>query len=169
MTSIILADYSSLVAESAALKGEELVSLWTEQLPYYCRDEYLTSTLRPTEIVRIKHGTFEYIFDHYTLHEANGTVPYTIWEEDRLILVCGRSCKPTVARRRDDARLRSRPVSGRVKLPSNNTSLERERSCWTAATRIDGASINTCKTRSNVRSTCIESLFIGFAIMGRRD
>ncbi len=106
MTQGARTDYLPLITESAHLTGDELVCLWAEQLPYLCREEYLASTLRPTEILRIKQGTFEYIFDQYSLLEANGTLPYSMWEEDRLILVCGRSCRPADARRRHDSRLR---------------------------------------------------------------
>lgn len=101
-----LVDYVALTTEAAELQGEELISYWIEQLPYFCRDEYLASTLRPTDILRVTHGAFEYVFDHYTQFEANGTVPYSTWEEDRLIVVCGRSCQPRRPRRRDDTRLR---------------------------------------------------------------
>src|SRR5262245_45252816 len=106
MISQATAEYDLLVAESTGLVGDELIAFWEEQLPYFCRDEYLGSTLRPTEIVRVKFGTFEYIFDHYSAFEALGIVPYSIWQEDRLVVVCGRSTKPMRPRNRDDARLR---------------------------------------------------------------
>ena len=97
-------DYGPLVLEATGLAGEDLIRFWAEQLPYFCRDGYLARTLRPTEILRFHYETFGYVFDNYTLLEAQGIVPYSPFEEDRLIVACGRS-KPG-KRSRDDYRLR---------------------------------------------------------------
>ena len=96
--------YEGLIDESAGLGGEDLIAYWVEQLPYLCRDEYLASTLRPTEILRFRQGSFEYVVDHYTALEHRGEVPYSAWDEDRLVVASGRSAPQR--RRRDDARLR---------------------------------------------------------------
>lgn len=98
------ADYRALIEEAAGLAGEELVLYWMEQLPYLCRDEYLASTLRPTEIIRFRQGSFEYVIDQYTALEHRAEIPYSFWEEDRLIVACGRS-RPQIGRR-DGGRLR---------------------------------------------------------------
>ena len=95
--------YAEIVRESVGLAGEELITYWATQLPYFSRDEYLESTLRPTEIMRFGNGTFEYVYDHYTAFEHRGEVPYDAWEEDRLVVACGRSAPEK--RRRDDGRL----------------------------------------------------------------
>ena len=97
-------EYDLLVRGAVGLEGEQLISYWLEQLPFYCRDEYLTSTLRPTETLRFRHGSFEYVLDHYTALEHRGEVPYSAWEEDRSIVALGRSAPSK--RRRDDGRLR---------------------------------------------------------------
>jgi hypothetical protein len=97
-------EYDTLMRDAVRLEGEQLISYWLEQLPFYCRDEYLASTLRPTEILRFRHGSFEYLLDYYTALEHRGEVPYSAWEEDRLIVAFGRSAPRK--RQRDDGRLR---------------------------------------------------------------
>jgi hypothetical protein len=51
-----------------------------------------------------RHGTFEYVFDHYTSFEDARVVPYSVTEEGRLVIAFGRSAP--LQRPRDDNRLR---------------------------------------------------------------
>ncbi len=58
----------------------------------------------PDEIVQVRHGTFEYVFDNYQGLEQKGAVPFSPVEDGRLIVAYGRSAPDL--RRRDDYRLR---------------------------------------------------------------
>jgi hypothetical protein len=51
------------VQRSEMLEPPERGAFWADALPYFCRDQYLDSALRPVEIIGIRHGTFEYIWD----------------------------------------------------------------------------------------------------------
>ncbi len=97
-------DYAEVVRQAGNLGYEEFISFLQERLPYVWRDAYLLLTPRPTEIVRFRHGTFEYIFDDYGSLEARGVVSSSKYEQARLVVAHGRS-EPR-PRRRDDSRLR---------------------------------------------------------------
>lgn len=75
-----------------------------EELPYLWRDAYEKMTLRPTSIVRIRHNSFNYIYDNYSYLESTGAVPYDPVIEDRLVAVLGLSGPRKMAR--DDYRLK---------------------------------------------------------------
>src|SRR5215813_8590440 len=97
-------DYAALLDE-ARLEGEtNLPSYLWKQLPIKWRDLYMTSVNRPTNIVRLRSRTFEYIFDIYSELEAGGEVPYDQTVEDRVVAVFGLSVRPQ--EQRDGARLR---------------------------------------------------------------
>jgi hypothetical protein len=98
-------DYVAFLRSAGVVNPDELVALLKTELPYLCRDAYLESTLRPTEILRFQHGTFEYVFDNYTALETANVVPYSLWEESRLVVACGTS-SPQKTRGRDDSRLK---------------------------------------------------------------
>jgi hypothetical protein len=98
-----VAEYQSLVQSSAGLAGEELISFWADELPFFCRDAYLALTRRPTEILRLPYGAFDYIFDCYQGSEEEREILGSDWAEGRLVVACGRS-KPE-PRKRDDYRL----------------------------------------------------------------
>src|SRR6266536_2586556 len=97
-------DYQAIIAEALATSIEQLVAFLSAELPYIWRDEYLAATTLPTSVVRIRHDSFEYIYDNYTMLEALGEVPYHPKAESRLVAVHGISApRPT---KRDDYRLR---------------------------------------------------------------
>jgi len=103
-TDIQAVDYGALLREAGGARGADLVEFMCRELPYACRDAYLATTSRPTEIVRIRYGTFEYVFDDYTSLEARGAVPYSEDEEGRLVVALGQSAPSN--RQRDDYRLK---------------------------------------------------------------
>ncbi len=61
-------------------------------------------TPRPTEILRITQGSFEYIYDAFDLLVAQGLVPDDPDTESRLVVAVGFSAPPE--KQRDDPRLR---------------------------------------------------------------
>jgi hypothetical protein len=96
--------YETLLREADGLTQAESLGYFEEHLPYVCRDAYQARAGRSAVILRIHHGTFEYVFDHYTSLEASGVVPYSASEESRLVVAYGRSAPQR--RARDDYRLR---------------------------------------------------------------
>jgi hypothetical protein len=59
-------DYESLLHD-ARLEGATKVSLYLRQhLPFRWRNLYVAAVSRPTNIVRIQRGTFEYFLDIYS-------------------------------------------------------------------------------------------------------
>ena len=92
------------MAASAGYQGEPLIEWLWDELVYCFRDAYVELTPRRTDIVRIKQGPFEYVYDDYASLEAQGLVPRHPTMEARLVVAVGRSAprKP----KRDDARLR---------------------------------------------------------------
>ena len=97
-------DYDVLWRETEGLNPDEALGYFEKHLPYVCRDAYIATSTRPAVILQIRHGDFEYVFDHYTSLEASGAVPYSATEESRLVVACGRSAPRK--RARDDYRLR---------------------------------------------------------------
>ncbi|MBS1851377.1 MAG: hypothetical protein JST79_10725 [Acidobacteria bacterium] len=96
-------DYERVLVDAASASCGILEFL-LEELPYLWRDAYLEMTLRPTDIVRWRRGSFEYIYDDYASLEASGAVPNDPQAEARLVAALGRS-EPTKSVR-DDYRLR---------------------------------------------------------------
>ena len=96
-------DYRRVVVEATG-SSCGLVEFLLEELPYVWRDAYLEMTSHPTDIVRWRRGSFEYIYDDYASLEASGAVPYDPTAEARLVAAVGRS-EPRLGPR-DDSRLR---------------------------------------------------------------
>ncbi len=97
-------DYDGLWRATAGLEADEALRYFAHHLPFLCGDAYRARSHRPAVIVRIQHGTFEYVFDHYTSLEAIGAVPYSPTDENRLVVAHGRSAP--WGGLRDDYRLR---------------------------------------------------------------
>lgn len=96
-------DFELLWSEAGPIVAEALDYVQLH-LPWLCRDAYVARSARPHNILRVQQGSFEYIFDHYTQLEENGTIPCDDSQEGRLIVALGRSAPS--ARQRDDYRLR---------------------------------------------------------------
>lgn len=97
-------DYRSFLEEVGECSVEETVAFLLEELPYLWRDAYMEMTSHRTNIVRLRHGAFEYIYDDYASLEASGAVPYDLKAEARLVAVLGRSEPRKTGR--DDYRLK---------------------------------------------------------------
>lgn len=96
-------DYRAVLDGAISTPGV-VIDILLEELPYLWRDAYIEMTSHPTDIVRWRRGTFEYIYDDYTSLEAVGTVPYDPHAEARLVAALGRS-EPRRTER-DDYRLK---------------------------------------------------------------
>lgn len=97
-------EYEAVVRDASESTEEELITFLLDELPYLWLDDYLAMTPRQTAIERFPHGGFEYIYDDYATLENTGAVPYSQFEEARLVAAIGRS-EPQ-QRKRDDSRLR---------------------------------------------------------------
>lgn len=76
----------------ASLEGAINLALFLqEHLPAKWHDLYRASVDRPTNIVRFRHGSFEYVYDLYSQLEVTGEVPYDQTAEDRVVAICGTS------------------------------------------------------------------------------
>ena len=96
-------DYDRVLA-GATSRTCDVVEFLSKELPYRWRDAYLQMTSHPTDIVRWRRGSFEYIYDDYASLEAKGGVPYDPKAEARLVAALGRSVPQKTVR--DDYRLR---------------------------------------------------------------
>lgn len=97
-------DYPNILAEANDRPNEKLIALLTEELPHVWCGAYRKMSPRLTNIVRVRHNSFEYIYDAYTWLEVTGVVPYDPHKESRLVAVLGLSEPGKKAR--DDYRLR---------------------------------------------------------------
>jgi hypothetical protein len=59
-------DYAAVWLETEGLSKTEAHEYFAAHLPYVCRDAYLARANRPTVVIGVRQGTFEYAFDHYT-------------------------------------------------------------------------------------------------------
>lgn len=96
-------DYQSLFDRAVGDSTEAKIAFFLEELAHRWRDEYQQLSQRPVSLVRIRHNSFEYIYDNYSYLEATGSIPYSLIE-DRLVAVLGLSAPQAVPR--DDYRLR---------------------------------------------------------------
>jgi hypothetical protein len=104
MSCAIMLDYQSIIDKVNACSVAEIIASLVEELPYVWRDTYEKMIPRKTSIVRLRHNTFEYIYDNYSYLEATGAIPYDPIIEDRLVAVLGLSGPRKAAR--DDYRLK---------------------------------------------------------------
>jgi len=96
-------DYQSLFDRVVGDSMETKIASLMEELPQLWRDKYQQMSQRSVSLVRVRHNSFEYIYDNYSYLEATGSVPYSLIE-DRLVAVQGLSAPEAGAR--DDYRLR---------------------------------------------------------------
>jgi hypothetical protein len=103
---VSMIDYLPIIDKVIDCTAEEVISFLLEELPYLWRDTYEKMIPRRTNIVRLRHNAFEYIYDNYSYLEATGAVPYDQIIKDRLVAVLGLSGPRKAAR--DDYRLKGR-------------------------------------------------------------
>ena len=97
-------DYGQIAEDCACGSTEQLAAFLQQELPYSWRDAYLEMSLRPTDIVRVRYATFEYIYDHYPELQSTPTTCTDTSMEPRLVGVLGRSAPQQS--KRDDYRLK---------------------------------------------------------------
>jgi hypothetical protein len=97
-------DYESLLAAVRAEGETNILFLLREQLPVAWRNSYVATVRHPTNIVRLKFRTFEYICDLYSELEATGEVPYDQTIQNRVVAVLGTSARAEEGR--DAVRIR---------------------------------------------------------------
>src|SRR4051794_21471918 len=97
--------YDALLAEANA-PGTSVIEWLQRELPYAWQDAYLQMSRRPANIMVFTHGTFDYIYDHYSELEATGTVAPDGVSEARLVAAVGISVANLKKRGHDDGRLR---------------------------------------------------------------
>jgi hypothetical protein len=96
-------DYDAIVNRVTSHSTEAKISFLMEELPHLWRNAYQEMSKRAVSLVRIRHSSFEYVYDNYSYLEATGAIPYSL-VEDRLVGVLGLSARQV--RARDDYRLR---------------------------------------------------------------
>jgi hypothetical protein len=84
-------DYKDLLSTARVESGTNITSFLHAHLPSTWRDLYVAAIARPTNIVRFRSGSFEYLYDLYSELEASGEVPYDQTVENRVVAVFGTS------------------------------------------------------------------------------
>lgn len=97
-------DYESLLAAVRAEGETNILFVLREQLPVAWCNSYVATVRHPTNIVRLKFRTFEYICDLYSELEATGEVPYDQTIQNRVVAVLGTSARAEEGR--DAGRIR---------------------------------------------------------------
>jgi hypothetical protein len=96
-------NYENIMNTVGGRPTEGKISFLREELPHLWRDEYQQLSQREVSLVRIRHNSFEYLYDNYSYLEAIGAIPYSLIE-DRVVAVLGLSAPQS--NDRDDYRLR---------------------------------------------------------------
>ncbi len=91
-------DYTALLDDAWLESPNHLAAYLRNHLPDHWRKSYISTAVRPTNIVRFPSGSFEYIFDIYSDLEAAGEVAFDQTVEDRVVAVFGMSVSPPEAR-----------------------------------------------------------------------
>jgi hypothetical protein len=84
-------DYESLLHASLAESGTNISVFLHEHLPRKWSDVYAKTVAHPTNIVRLRFRTFDYICDAYSKLEMAGEVSYDQTIKDRVVAVLGTS------------------------------------------------------------------------------
>jgi hypothetical protein len=71
-SSPLAVDYPALLSEAPGESLETVIAHLSAELPFLWRDAYLAMTPRPTSVIRIRSGSFEYIYDDLGTLEAKG-------------------------------------------------------------------------------------------------
>jgi hypothetical protein len=98
-------DYAELI-QLAPMRDsyESIVGFLVAELPHVWFEEYASVSARPTNVVRLTLGGFNYLFDLYTEFEVKGVINEDAGKESRLVAVFGQSAAK--AGNRESSRLR---------------------------------------------------------------
>jgi hypothetical protein len=91
VASTSLIDYGALLAGANAPSTEGKAALLVEHLPGLWGRIYLTMTPHQADIHFVRHGSFQYMFDHCATFEASSKVSYHPSVESRLVAAFRRS------------------------------------------------------------------------------
>jgi hypothetical protein len=91
-------DYAALMFSARTVSGANIALFLQANLPRTWRDAYVTTVAHPTNIVRCRSRTFEYLCDLYSRLEVTGEVPYDQTIEDRVVAVLGTSSRAEAPR-----------------------------------------------------------------------
>src|SRR5438270_256443 len=86
----LVMDYNAMLNRVTHHSIEAKLSFLLEELPHLWRNKYLEMSKREVSLVRIRHSSFEYIYDNYSYLEVTGAIPYSL-VKDRLVGVLGLS------------------------------------------------------------------------------
>jgi hypothetical protein len=93
-------DYGTL------LSGTDVADVeLANRLPNLWRDVYLKTVSHEPNLMRFRHGTFEYLCDVYSQLEMTGSIPYDQTVHDRVIGVFGKSSRAKETRNAKRTRL----------------------------------------------------------------
>lgn len=105
-------DYEDILQAGPQDSAAALIGFLSEELPYAWLDVYLRTTPRPTNVVRMFHNEFRYMYDYYHQLERDGTVPLSPDIEDRVVAVYGCAQPPKEARDNSRMKVGSAPRRG---------------------------------------------------------
>jgi len=98
-------EYDRLRSSAGDLSINDLIPFLSLELPSLWIEEYREMTPRPAQIVEARFEGFRYLFDYYSMFDADGgRVAYGRSGEDRLVAVFGVSAAPRSSR--DRSRMR---------------------------------------------------------------
>jgi len=86
-------DYEAVLSEARTHSTVNTTLALKEHLPSRWRDVYLSAIRHEPNLVRFRHGTFEYLCDIYSQLETTGSIPYDQTIADRVIGVLGTSSR----------------------------------------------------------------------------
>jgi hypothetical protein len=94
-------DYPAILSAAPHDGIANVASFLQETLPPLWRGAYLNAATHPTNLVRLRLGTFEYICDVYSDLEASGEIAFDQTAQDRVVAAFGisGSSNPPNARR----------------------------------------------------------------------
>ncbi|HEX6880060.1 MAG TPA: hypothetical protein VF135_06830 [Terriglobales bacterium] len=84
-------DYAGLCSFAGAASVAALIEFLRHHLPIDWTEVYSATTSHPTNIVKVKRGSFEYLYDLYSGLEALGEVPFDQRIRDRVVGAFGMS------------------------------------------------------------------------------
>jgi hypothetical protein len=101
-------NYQAILAQSPSFDIETAASFLAEELPYEWAGAYKESSQHQTNILRIRIGGFEYLFDYASEAEESQGIEENTAVESRLVAVHGRS--QTEKRKRKDSIMHRQPL-----------------------------------------------------------
>ena len=86
-------DYEAVLSSAPAESGARRAAYLCDRLLLQWGEAYVAAVVRPTNLVRLRYRTFEYICDVYSELEATGEVAYDQTVQNRVVAVVGTSAR----------------------------------------------------------------------------